>query len=87
MLGMILPMILIFYLLIWRPESKRRKQREQTLNALKNKDKIVTIGGVYASVVEIDKDDVVLLIDPKKDVKVRVRRSAIESIEPSEPST
>ena len=79
----LLPMVVIFWLLIWRPESKRRKQQEGLLNSLKPKDKVVTVGGLYGTVVELDKDDVVLLVDPKKDIKLKFRRSSIGSIESS----
>ena len=81
MLGLIVPMGLVFYLFILRPESKRRKQREQTLNTLKSKDKVITVGGLHGTVVDIDKDEVVLLVDPKKEVRLRFRRSAIDTIE------
>jgi preprotein translocase subunit YajC len=81
MLVMLVPMFLIFYLLIIRPENKRRKEKESVLGTVKAKDKVVTIGGQYGVVVEVDGDDVVLLVDPKKDVKMRFRRSAIDSIQ------
>ena len=77
---MFVPLIIIFYLFFIRPESKRRKEKETMLSAVKIKDKIVTVSGMYASVAEIDGDEVVLLIDPKKDVRVRVQRSAIASV-------
>lgn len=81
MLVMLVPMFLIFYLLIIRPENKRRKEKENLLGAIKAKDKVVTIGGLHGTVVEVDGDDVVLLVDSKKDVKMRFRRSAIDSIQ------
>lgn len=81
MLGMLVPLGLVFWLLIIRPESKRRKEREQVLNAVKVKDRVVTIGGLYGTVVDIEKDEIVLLVDPKKDVKMRFRRGAIDSVE------
>ena len=81
MLVMLVPMFIIFYLLIIRPENKRRKEKESLLGAIKPKDKVVTIGGLHGTVVEIDGDDVVLLVDSKKDVKMRFRRSAIDSIQ------
>ena len=86
MLFMIGPMIVIFWLLIWRPESKRRKNHETLMGSLKPKDKVVTAGGMHGTVVDLDKDDVVLLVDPKKDIKVKFRRSSVSSIEsaPSE---
>lgn len=77
---MIGAMIVIFWLFFIRPESKRRKEKENLLSSLKVKDKVVTIGGLTATVAEIDGDEVVLLVDPKKDVKLRFRRSAIDSV-------
>ena len=79
-----LPLLVIFYLFFMRPESKRRKQKEAMLAGIKAKDKVVTVAGLHGQVVEIDGDDVVLLVDAKKDVRMRFRRSAIEGVIPDE---
>jgi preprotein translocase subunit YajC len=84
MLTLFGPMIIIFWLFIIRPESKRRKEKENLLGKVKPKDKVTTIGGLQGTVVEIEGDDVVILADPKKDVKLRFRRSAIDSVTPPE---
>lgn len=81
MLVMLLPMAMIFYFLLWRPESKRRKEKEQLMNSLKAKDKIVTIGGIHGIVVKVEKDEVVVRVDTAKDVKMTFRRTAIDTIE------
>ena len=78
------PLMIIFYLFFIRPENKRRKAKEELLGAIKPKDKVVTVGGLHGSVVEVDGDEVVLLVDQKKDVKLRFRRSAIDTIETPE---
>lgn len=78
---MIGPMMLIFYFLFIRPENKRRKEKETLMAQMKPKDKVVTIGGLYGTIVEIDGDDVVLLVDSKKDVKMRFRRTAVDVVE------
>lgn len=83
MLMWLVPMGLFFYFFMIRPESKRRKEREQLLNSVKTKDKVVTIGGMHGTVVEVEKDEIVILVDPKKDVKLRFRRTAIDAIEPA----
>jgi len=87
MLTMFVPLILIFYLLILRPENKRRKEREELLNSIKVKDKVVTAGGIFGTVLELDKDEATLMIDSNKGVKVRVRRSSIEGVETSAKET
>ena len=81
---MVVPMILIFYFLFIRPENKKRKQWEGMLAGIKTKDKVTTKGGIIGTVVDIDGDEIVLLVDPKKDVKLRFRRAAVETVEPAE---
>ena len=39
-------MLVAMYFLIWRPESKRKKQAEEMRNSLKKGDQITTIGGI-----------------------------------------
>lgn len=45
--------ILIFWLLIFRPQQKQRRQHEDALKALKRGDRIVTAGGIIAEVIHI----------------------------------
>lgn len=78
---MFVPMILIFYFLFIRPEGKRRKEKEALMAGIKPKDKVVTIGGLHGTVVEVEGEEVVLLVDAKKDVKLRFRRTAIDVVE------
>lgn len=84
MLTLFVPLGLVFWLLIWRPESKRRKEREHLLNSVKPKDKVTTVGGMHGTVLEVEKDELLLLVDPRKDVRLRFRRSAIDHVEPAE---
>ena len=86
MVVMFAPFIIIIYFFMIRPDKKRRDERDQLMNALKVKDKVVTIGGLHGTIVEVEKDEVVLLVDAKKDVKLRFRRSAIDTIESNQPA-
>jgi preprotein translocase subunit YajC len=87
LLVMLVPMILIFYFVFIRPENKRRKEKEALLGSVKPKDKVVTIGGLFGTVVEIDGDEIVLQVDPKRDVKLRFRRSAVDVVVRAEEKT
>jgi preprotein translocase subunit YajC len=76
-----LPFILIigiFYFLIIRPQSKKRKDTERMISALKKGDKIVTIGGLYGTIQNLKESTVILKIDDN--VKVEFLRSAISSV-------
>lgn len=45
--------ILIFWLVVFRPQQRQRKQHEDALKALKRGDRIVTVGGIIAEVIHI----------------------------------
>ena len=55
-----LPMILIFYFLLIRPENKRKKEAEAMRSAVKKGDKISTIGGIVGTVVDVKEDKIVI---------------------------
>ena len=70
-------MILVFWLLIIRPQSKQRKKHESFLSGLNSGDKVVTGSGLIGRVAGISGDVVTLEI--AKDVRVRVLKSAVVS--------
>ncbi len=63
-LGMPLIMMLImfgvFYLILIRPENKRKKEAEQTRKETKVGDKVTTIGGIVGTVVNVKEDKFVM---------------------------
>jgi preprotein translocase subunit YajC len=87
----LLPFILIFvifYFLLIRPQQKKQRKtqqdRETMLKALKPGDKIVTTGGIFATIVAVrDKDDTVQL-RVAQSVSVEAERSAIARLQASE---
>lgn len=79
--NMMFPMLAvfaIFYFVMIAPERKARKKRETMLQALKKGDRVLTSGGMYASVAAIGEDAVTLQIDDG--VRVRFNRSAIQTV-------
>ena len=70
--------ILIFYFLIIRPQSKKRKETEKMLSALKKGDRIVTIGGVYGTIQAVKDTTVIVKVD--ENVKLEFIRSAISTV-------
>ncbi len=78
-----LPLILIFaifYFLLIRPQSKKAKEHKQMLEALKRGDKVMTNGGIYGVIDDIDGENVTLKIGVGSDVKIRISRSYIASL-------
>lgn len=72
---MIGAMILIMWLFMWRPESKRRKEMQKFRDGLKKGDKIITAGGIYATVKEIK--DTTLLIEVDSNVTLRIDKNMV----------
>ena len=57
---MMVLMIAIFYFMLIRPENKRKKEAEQMRSSVKKGDKIVTIGGITGTVVDVKENRIVL---------------------------
>jgi len=68
----------LMYLLFIRPQSKRRREAEQMQRQIGPDDKIITIGGLYGTVVSTDDESVTLEISPG--VTARYSRQAIARV-------
>jgi preprotein translocase subunit YajC len=66
------------YFLMIRPQQKRRRQTEQMQNQMGPGDEIVTVGGLYGTIQEIDQDTVVLEIAPG--VSAKYARAAVGKV-------
>lgn len=77
----LLMMLLLFgamYFLFIRPNKRRRQQMEEMQSSLGSGDEVMTIGGLYGTVVSIDDDQVVLEVAPG--VTNRYTRGAINRV-------
>jgi preprotein translocase subunit YajC len=83
----IILMFLVLYFLLIRPQQKRQKSRSGMLNTLKKGDKVVTIGGMHGTIMEIDEDTGTIVLRVNDTTKLTFDRSAINSITQSTPST
>lgn len=74
----ILLMVVIFYFLLWRPQKKQQKERANLLGGLKKGQKIVTIGGIYGEIVELDDEKVKVQVSEK--VELTFTRTAVANV-------
>ena len=84
-LGAFMPLIVlfaIFYFLLIRPQQKKAKEHQSTLNALKPGDTVITNGGLYGTVMRIDDHVVTLQCSDKVRVKV-VKKAISAKVDPS----
>ena len=72
---MIIALFAIMWLFMIRPQRKQQKELEKFRNELKKGDKVITAGGIYGTIAEIEEKTVLLKVDG--DVKLRVDKSSI----------
>ena len=72
---MILLMFLIMWLFMIRPQRKQQKELEKFRSELKKGDKVITAGGIYGTIAEIEERTVLLKVDGE--VKIRVDKTSI----------
>lgn len=72
---MILLMFLIMWLFMIRPQRKQQKELEKFRSELKKGDKVITAGGIYGTIAEIEERTVLLKVDGE--VKLRVDKTSI----------
>ena len=72
-----------FYFLMIRPQRRRQQQAAQQQNTVNPGARVRTTAGMYATVVAVDGDDVVLEVAPGVEVRY-LRRAIMEVIAPGE---
>ena len=77
---MMVMMVAIFYFMLLRPENKRKKEAEQMRSAVKKGDKVVTIGGITGTVVDV-KDNKFVLETGADQVRIEFEMWALSSNE------
>jgi len=80
--GLLLPIafLAVLYLLLIRPQQKRRKEQEQMVRSVGVGDDVVTIGGLHGRVVALGDTSMDIAVDADEDVIVRYERSALGRI-------
>jgi preprotein translocase subunit YajC len=75
-----LPLILIggvFYFLLIRPQQRRSKQQQALVRSAEVGDEIVTTGGIFGTIIEIDEDDDTLTVEIAPGTNIRMVRGGI----------
>ncbi len=78
-----LPLILIFvifYFLLIRPQQKKAKEHKDMLGNLKKGDKVMTNGGIYGLIEDIDENTITLKVGIKDDVRIKIGRGYIAGL-------
>lgn len=71
---------LIFYFLIWRPQSKRSKEHQELMGSLNKGDEVMTNGGILGKLTKVDDNYIVLQISDN--VEVKMQKSSVAAVLP-----
>lgn len=73
-------MFVVLYFLLIRPQQKRQKSRTSMLSTLKKGDKVVTIGGMHGTILEINEENSTIVLRVNDTVRLTFDRSAINAV-------
>ncbi len=75
----LLPLVLIFavfYFLLIRPQQKKMKQHREMVKGLERGDKVITGGGLHATVIKVE-DESTVILEIAQGVRVKAARHTI----------
>ncbi len=70
----------IFYFLIYRPQKKRQKQREELVKAVEKGDKVITASGIHGTIAQVE--DTTVLLQVSDNTKIRIEKTALGTVVP-----
>ena len=71
---------LIFYFIVWRPQSKRTKQHRELIASLSKGDEVVTSGGLIGKVLKVEDD--FLVFEAADKIELKLQKSAVSAVLP-----
>ncbi len=79
---LLLPLLLfaVFYILIFFPMQRQRRNTQKMLAALENGQTVLTSGGIVGTISAIQEDDTLVLRVKPDNIRIQVARSAVSSI-------
>ncbi|HWB14248.1 MAG TPA: preprotein translocase subunit YajC [Pirellulales bacterium] len=79
----IVAIFFLYMMLVQRPAMKREQEtRDTMLKNLKKNDRIVTTGGIYGVVtnIQLDADEITIRVDETTNTKIKITRSALQRV-------
>ncbi|MBP5620181.1 MAG: preprotein translocase subunit YajC [Bacteroidaceae bacterium] len=79
-MSMLLMMVLIFAIMWFfmiRPQQKKQKEIQNFRNSITVGQSIVTAGGIYGVVKQIEEADNALIVEIAKDVRIKIDRNSV----------
>ncbi len=67
--------VLIFYFLLWRPQSKRNKEQKELLSSLNKGDEVLLAGGMIGKITKVVDDYIV--VEVANNIEIRFQKAAV----------
>ena len=80
LLSLLFPLVLlggVFYFLLLRPNRQRQRQQQTLLESLQVGDEVMTAGGIFGTLKDIDEEDDIVTVEIAPGTDVRMLRRAI----------
>ena len=72
-------MFALLWVLLIRPQKRKQAEQQQLLSGIEPGDEVLTMGGIYGIVTEIDEEDD-LIVEIAEGIRVRVARRAVAGV-------
>ena len=72
---MMILIFVVFYFFMIRPQTKKQKELQKQRESMKKGDKVVTAGGIYGEIKEVQ--DTTFIITIAKDVTIKVSKESV----------
>lgn len=72
---MMIAIFVVMYFFMIRPQQKKQKELQKQREALKKGDKVITAGGIYGNIKEVQ--ETTFLIEISKDVTIKVDKGSV----------
>jgi len=79
MIGVMLAMI-VFFFVSSRSNKRAQAQRRQLLDNLKKNDRVVTVGGVLGTVMNVKENEVVVKVDEATNTRMTFLKKSIQQV-------
>jgi len=76
---LLLAMFVLLWVLLIRPQRQRQHKQQQLLSSVEPGDEVLTVGGLYGIVRDIDEEDD-LIVEIAEGIQVRIARRAIGGV-------
>ncbi|ABO24202.1 protein translocase subunit yajC [Shewanella loihica PV-4] len=73
---------LIFYFMIFRPQSKRVKEHKNLMSSLSKGDEVLTSGGILGKIAKISDDNDYVLLTINETSEITIKKDYIAAVLP-----